>query len=50
MELLGDVGHVESRFPVGDSVSVKWKIGAGFRVKYTIGSDIVLDAPDASPR
>ena len=50
MDLLIDVGHVESRFPVGDSVSVKWKIGAGFHVKCTIGLDIILDAPDGTPR
>ena len=50
MELLGDVGHVESRFLFGDNVSVKCKIGIGFRVKRTIGSEIVLDAPDGTPR
>ena len=47
MDLLGDVGHVESRFsPFRDSVSVECKIGARFRVKHTIGSEIVLDTPD----
>ena len=50
MDLLGDVGHTESRFPFGDGVSVKWKIGAGFHVKCTIGLDIILDAPDGTPR
>ena len=50
MDLLGDVGHVESCFPFGDSVSVKCNIGAGFRVKRTIGSEIVLNAPDGTPR
>ena len=40
MELLGDVGHLESHFiPFGDSVSV----GA-------IGSEIILHAPDGTPR
>ena len=30
-DLLGDIGHVESRFsPFGDSVSVECKIGARF--------------------
>ena len=50
MDLLGDVGHVESRFPFGDNVSVKCKIGIGFRVKRTIGSEIVLNAPDGTAR
>ena len=47
MELLGDVGHVESHFfPFGDSVSV----GVTFCAKRTIGSEIALDAPDGTPR
>ena len=50
MDLLGDVGHMESCFLFGDNVSVKCKIGIGFRVKRTIGSEIVLDAPDGTPR
>ena len=51
MDLLGDVGHVESPFSQhGDSVSVECKIGARFRVKHTIGSEIVLNAPDGTPR
>ena len=50
MDLLGDVGHMESRFPFGDKVSVKCKIGIGFRVKHTIGSEIVLNAPDGTAR
>ena len=51
MVLLGDEAQVEARFgPFGDSVSVECKIGARFRVKHTIGSDIVLNAPDGTPR
>ena len=51
MDLLGDVGHVESRFsPFGHIVSVECKIGARFHVKHTIGSEIVLDRPDGTPR
>ena len=51
MDLLGDVGHVESPFSQrGDSVSVECKIGDWFRVKRTIGSEIVLNAPDGTPR
>ena len=45
MELLGDVDHVESHFfSFSDSVSV----GARCMVcaRRTIGSEIVLDAPD----
>jgi hypothetical protein len=48
MELLRDMGQVESRFdPFGDSVSQDT-----FTVcaKHTIGSDIILDAPDGTPR
>ena len=51
MAVIGDVGPVESRFgPFGDIVSVECKIGARFRVKHTIGSEIVLNAPDGTPR
>ena len=47
MELLGDVGHVESRFsPFGDSVSV----GARFAPFGTVVSEIILDASDGTPR
>jgi hypothetical protein len=44
MELLGDVGHVESHFgPFGDSVSVgaRWCMVCA---KRTMGSKIILDA------
>jgi hypothetical protein len=45
MELLGDMGHVESCFgPFGD-VSVGAKYVHGLR-QNTIGSKIILDAPD----
>jgi hypothetical protein len=50
MELEGDVGLVESCFgPFGESVGV----GASRRTvcaKHTVGSQIVLDAPDGTPR
>jgi hypothetical protein len=50
MELLGVVGHVEFCFvPFGDSVNV----GADrcmVCVKRTIGSYIILDAPNGTPR
>ena len=49
MELLGDMGLVQSRFgPFGDSVSV----GARYvhDLHHMQGSEIVLDAADGSPR
>jgi hypothetical protein len=50
MELLGDMGQVKSLFgPFGDSVSVsqdRFTVCA----KHTIGPDIILDAPDGTPR
>jgi hypothetical protein len=50
MELLGGIGQVESYFgPFGDSVSVsqdRFTVCA----KHTIGSDIILDAPDYTLR
>ena len=50
MELLVDVGHVESRFsPFGDSVSVGAR-KMHFLRQRTIGSEIVSDAPDGTPR
>jgi hypothetical protein len=46
MELLGNVGHVESCFGlIRDGVS-KVHVCA----EHTIGSEIVLDAPDGTPR
>jgi hypothetical protein len=50
MELLGDVGHVESHFGLfEDSVSVgaRQLQGCG---KHTICSEIILDTPDGTPR
>jgi hypothetical protein len=50
MELLGDIGHVESCFgPFGDSVSVGARQVHGLRQR-TIGSEIFLDAPDGTSR
>ena len=46
MELLGDVGRVQSHFfPFRDSVSVgaRWCM---VRARRTIGSEVVLDAPN----
>jgi hypothetical protein len=48
IELLGDVGHVESCFgPFEVGVSVHARMVC---IKRTIGSVIILDAPDGTPR
>jgi hypothetical protein len=50
MEVQGDVGHVESHFgPFGDSACVGSRYVQVF-AKHTIGSEIVLDSPDSTPR
>ena len=50
MELLGDISHMESRFdPFGDGVSVTARQVQGLRQTYH-GSEIILDAPDGTPR
>ena len=50
MELLGDVGHVESRSVRLEMVLVLVQGRCTVCAKRTIGLDIVLDAPDATPR
>jgi hypothetical protein len=50
MELLGDVCHVESRFALfGESVSVSARQVHGLR-QTIIGLEIILDAPNGTPR
>ena len=49
MELLGDVGHVESRSVRLEMVLVLVQDRCMVCSKCTIGSDIVLDAPDGTP-
>jgi hypothetical protein len=50
MELLGDMGHVESRFSLfGDSVSVSARYVHGL-CQRTIDLEIVLDTRDGTPR
>ena len=50
MELPGDVGHVESCFgPFGDCVGVGARLVHALHQTY-IGSGIILDAPDGTPR
>ena len=47
MELLGDMGDVESRYgPYGDGVQDSCMVCA----KLNLGSEIVLDAPGTTPR
>jgi hypothetical protein len=49
MELLGDVGHVESCFDLlGDSFSVGHD-RCSVSAKHTIGSEIILEAPYGTP-
>jgi hypothetical protein len=59
MELLGDVDRVESHYGLfGDSITVGLfgdsvilvQDRCTFCVECTIGSKIILDAPDATPR
>ena len=50
MELLGDVGHVESRSVCLEMVLVLVQDRCTVCAKHTIGLDIVLDAPDGTPR
>ena len=50
MELLGDVGHVESRSVRLEMVLVLVQDRCTVSAKRTIGSDIILDAPDGTPR
>ena len=50
MELLGDVGHVESRSVLLEMVLVLVQDRSTVCAKRTIASDIILDAPDGTPR
>ena len=50
MELLGDVGHVESRSVRLEMVLVLVQDRCTICAECTIGSEIVLDAPDGTPR
>ena len=50
MELLGDVGHVQSCSVRLEMMLVLVQDRCMVCAKRTIGSDIVLDAPDGTPR
>jgi hypothetical protein len=50
MVLLSDAAQVEARFgPFGDSVNLDARQVHGL-LQTTIGSEIILDAPDGTPR
>jgi hypothetical protein len=50
MELLGDMGHVESRFGLfGDSTNLDAS-SCSICAECIIGSEIILDTPDGTPR
>ena len=50
MELLGDMGHVESRSVRLEMVFVLVQERCTVCAEHTIGSEIILDAPDGTPR
>jgi hypothetical protein len=51
MELLGDVGHVESHLdPIIETVLASVQDRCSVCAKRTIGSEIILDTPDGTPR
>ena len=50
MELLGNVGHVESRSVRLEIMLVLVQDWCMVCAKNTIGSDIILDTPDGTPR
>ena len=50
MKLLGDVGHVESHSVRLEMVLVLVQDWCTVCAKRTIGSDIILDAADGTPR
>jgi hypothetical protein len=50
MELLGDVGHVESHLFLLETVLVWVQDWCTVCAKRTIGLEIILDAPNGTPR
>ena len=50
MELLGDVGHVESHSVRLEMVLVLVQDWCTFCAERTMGSKIILDVPDGTPR
>ena len=47
---LGDEAQVEARFGISDIVLILTQDRCTVFVKRTIGSEIILDAPDGPPR
>jgi hypothetical protein len=50
MELLGDAGHVKSCFDLFSDVLILMQDMCMVCAERTIGSNIILDAPDGTPR
>ena len=50
MELLGDVGHMESHSVHLEIVLILTQDQCTVCAEGTIGSEIILDAPDGTPR
>jgi hypothetical protein len=50
MDPLGDIGHVESRFNPLETPVLLVQDRCTVCAKRTIGTKIVLDAPDGTPR
>jgi hypothetical protein len=50
MELLGEVGHVESHCGLMEKMFVSVQDRCMVCDKCTIGSEILLDTPDGTPR
>ena len=50
MELLSDMGHLESRFFLFETVLVSVQDRCMVCARRTIGSEIILDAPDGTTR
>ena len=50
LELLGDVGNVTSHFGLFGTALMSVQDRCMVSAKLTIGSEIILDAPDGTPR
>ena len=50
MVLLGDKAQMEARFGLSDMVLILTQDRGTVCVEHTIGSEIILDAPDGTPR
>ena len=50
MVQLGDEAQVEARFGLSNIVQILTQDSCTVCVEHTIGSEIILDAPDGTPR